>query len=192
MRTLNIVFMATIIALSFLVASSYGADVAKIGIVDFQRILETSSAGKMAMAEINKRGKKMEADLKKKGGEIEATKKKLEREALVMSKEMREEKGREIRININDFKTLQKKYMAEFKEYEKRMISRIQKQVFDIIVGIGKKEGYLLILEKREAGVMYSPNTIDITDQLIQKYNAGFVQKTEKEKNKNKENTRKE
>ena len=164
----------------------------KIGIVDFQRILETSSAGKMAMAEINKRGKKMEADLKKKGGEIEAIKKKLEREALVMSKEMREEKEREIRININDFKTLQKKYMAEFKEYEKRLISRIQAQVFVIISEIGKKEGYLLIIEKREAGVMYYPNTIDMTDQLIQKYNAEFVQKAEKEKNKNKENTKKE
>jgi outer membrane protein len=82
--------------------------------------------------------------------------------------------------------------MAEFKNYEKRLISRIRKQVFDIIEGIGKKEGYLLILEKREAGVMYYPNTIDITDQLIQKYNANFASKTEKEKNKNKENTKKE
>ena len=113
------VFGATIIAFCFLIASSYGADVAKIGVVDFQRVLETSSAGKMAMAEINKQGKKMEADLKKKGEEIEAIKKKMEREALVMSKEMREEKEREFRININDFKVLQKKYMAEFKEHEK-------------------------------------------------------------------------
>ncbi len=192
MRTCKMVFVTTVICFCFLATSSYGADVAKIGIVNFQRILETSSAGKMAMAEINKRGKKMEADLKKKGGEIEAIKTKLEREALVMSKEMREEKEREIRININDFKSLQKKYRAEFKEYEKRLISRIQKQVFDIIAGMGKKEGYLLIIERREAGVMYSPNTIDITDQLIQKYNSEFVQKAEKEKNKNKENTKKE
>lgn len=182
MRTCKMVFVTTVICFCFLATSSYGADVAKIGIVDFQRILETSSAGKMAMAEINKRGKKMEADLKKKGGEIEAIKKKLEREALVMSKEMRGEKEREIRININDFKSMQKRYMGEFKEYEKRLISRIRKQVFDIIIRIGKKEGYLLILEKREAGVMYSPNTIDITDQLIQKYNADIVQKTEKDK----------
>jgi outer membrane protein len=47
---------------------------------------------------------------------------------------------------------------------------------------MGKKEGFLLIIEKREAGVMYSPNTIDLTDQLIQKYNAEFVQKAEKNK----------
>ena len=180
MRTYKMAFVATIINFCFLVASSYGADVAKIGVVDFQRILETSSAGKMAMAEISKRGAKMEADLKRKGEEIEKLRKKLEREALVMSKEMREEKEREVRININDFKSLQKKYMADFKQYEKRLVNRIQKEILEIVAKIGKKEGFLLILEKREGGVLYSPNTIDITDKLIQQYNAGFAQKAEK------------
>ncbi|MEZ4603420.1 MAG: hypothetical protein R2861_08455 [Desulfobacterales bacterium] len=35
---------------------------------------------------------------------------------------------------------------------------------------IGKKEGFLLILEKSAA--IYYHNTIDITDSLIEKYNA--------------------
>ena len=181
MRTCKVTFVATVICFCLL-ASSYGADVAKIGIVDFQRILKTSSAGKKATAEINKRGKKIEADLKKKGEEIEATKNKLEREALVMSREMREEKEREIRIKINDFKSLQKRYVAEFKENEKRLVGRIQEEILTIIDEMGKKEGFLLILEKREAGVMYSPNTIDITDRLIQKYNASFARNAEKDK----------
>jgi outer membrane protein len=182
MRTCKVTFVATVICFCLL-ASSYGADVAKIGIVDFQRILKTSSAGKKATAEINKQGKKIEADLKKKGEEIEATKNKLEREALVMSREMREEKEREIRIKINDFKTLQKRYVAEFKEHEKKLVGRIQGKILTIIDEMGKKEGFLLILEKREAGVMYSPNTIDITDRLIQKYNASFARNAEKDKN---------
>jgi len=181
MRTCKGTFVAIVICFCLLAsASSYGADVAKIGIVNFQRILETSSAGKKAMAEVNKRGKKIETDLKKKGEEIEAKKDKLEREALVMSKEMREEKEREIRININDFKSLQKKYVAEFKGHEERLVGRIQREVLQIITEMGKKEGFLLILEKREAGVMYFPNTIDITDRLIQKYNADFASKAEK------------
>ena len=180
MRTCKVTFVATVICFCLL-ASSYGADVAKIGIVDFQRILKTSSAGKKATAEINKRGKKIEADLKKKGEEIEATKNKLERESLVMSREMREEKEREIRIKINDFKSLQKRYVAEFKENEKRLVGRIQEEILMIIDEMGKKEGFLLILEKREAGVMYSPNTIDITDRLIQKYNASFARNAEKD-----------
>ncbi len=155
----------------------YAADVAKIGVIDFQRILENSSAGKSAQAEINKRGKIMESELKKKGAEIEDNKKRLEREALVMSKEMREDKEREIRISINDFKTLQKKYMKEFKDFENRLVQRIQKQVITLVKEMGKSEGYLLIVEKRSGEVVYMPKTLDITDKLIQKYNTDLSRK---------------
>lgn len=180
MRVLKMTFMTMFFSICFFSVSSYGADVAKIGVIDFQKILATSSAGKMATAEINRRGKEMEADLKKKGESIDATKKKLEREALVMSQEKREEKEREIRISINDFKILQKKYMADFKEHEKRLVGHIQKEVFEIVTEMGKKEGFLLIFEKRGAGILYSPDTINITDRLIQKYNANFAKKAEK------------
>ncbi len=186
MRRFITAFIAIVVCFGFLVASSYGADVAKIGVVDFQKILETSNAGKLARDKINEQGRKMESDLKKKGEKIEEAKKKLEREALVMSNEMRADKEREIRISINDFKSLQKKYMADFKEQEKKLVSRIQKELLKIVAKMGKKEGFLLILEKREAGIIYSPDTIDISDRVIQEYNAVFAQKTEKKDKTNK------
>jgi len=180
MQTFKTALVAILFSFCLSVTSLHSADVAKIGIIDFQRILETSSAGKKAQTEISKQGKQMEADLKGKGAEIEEIKKKLEREALVMSKEMREEREREIRIKINDFKTLQKKYMTNFKMQEQRLVNRIQKDIFKIVEEIGKKEGYLLILERREGGVLYFPKTNDITDKLIQMYNAKYAQKADK------------
>jgi outer membrane protein len=182
MRIFKIAFVTMVFSVCFFAASSYGADVAKIGVVNFQKILEKSDAGKKATAEINKRGKEMESSLKTKGEEIDAIKKKLEREALVMSKEMREQKERDIRISINDFKTLKNKYMADFKQHEARLVRDIQKEVLEIVTEMGKKEGFLIIFEKREAGVLYSPDSIDITDRLIQKYNAIFSKKTSKKK----------
>ena len=182
MRIFKIAFVTMVFSICVFAVSSYGADVAKIGVVNFQEILEKSDAGKMATDEINKRGKEMEESLKKKGEEIDAIKNKLEREALVMSKEMREEKEREIRISINDFKTLKNKYMADFKQHEARLVRDIQKEIMEIVAEMGKKEGFLIIFEKREAGVMYSPDTIDITDRLIQRYNTIFSKKSSKKK----------
>jgi len=118
----------------------------------------------------------MEADLKKKGAEIQELQKKLEREILVISKEVREERERELRIKTNDFKFINKKYLRKFKEIEHKIIRRIKKDVLEIVEEIGKKEGYLIVFEKRDAGVLYSPSTIDITDKLIQNYNAKFAQ----------------
>jgi outer membrane protein len=180
MRNCKMMMVTIAFSILFFVASSYGADVAKIGVVDFQKILEKSDAGKKATEEINKRGKEMETDLKKRGEEIDAKKKKMEREALVMSKEMRDEKEREIRININDFKSLKTKYMNDFKQHEAILVRDIQKQVLELVTEMGKKEGFLIIFEKREAGVLYAPDTIDITDRLIQQYNAKFSQKASK------------
>ena len=42
----------------------------KIGIVDFQKVLLTSSPGKLATEEMEKEGKKMEADVKSREDEI--------------------------------------------------------------------------------------------------------------------------
>ncbi len=75
MKKLKIAVLAAIVPSFFFAFSSYGADIAKIGVVDFQRILETSSGGKSAQVEINKKGKAMEQTLKEKGVEIEELKK---------------------------------------------------------------------------------------------------------------------
>ena len=173
----SIVKAFPILLLSFLCFVSFAgaADVAKIGVVDFQKVLQNSSAGKYAQAEINKKGKEMEAELAKKGADIEERKKQLERESLVMSKEMREQKQREIRIQINDLKVMQQKYTREFKAFENRLVQRIRKDVIKIVEGIGKSEGYLLIVEKKTGEVIYTPNTVDITDAFIKNYNKEFT-----------------
>jgi outer membrane protein len=149
------------------------ADVAKIGVIDLQKVLETSNHGKAIQTELKKEKDKMESDLKQKGSEIEKISKRLEREAMVMSKEMREEKEREQRIKINDFKTLQKRYRTELQKFEAELMSDLRADVKGIVEDIGKKGGYLLIVNK--LGILYSPSSIDITDELIQKLNANFA-----------------
>ncbi len=178
MRTFKTAFVATIFSFCFLVVSSYGADVAKIGVVDIQRIFVTSSAGKAARAEINKQRKKMEADFKKKQAEIEELKERIEREALVISREKRVEKEREFKIKVNDFMLLDKKFKKERQILDRKLTINIQKEIVELAKEIGKTEGYLLIIEK--SVVLYAPNTIDITDKVIRKYNASFARKAEK------------
>lgn len=172
MSTIAISFFAII----FCMNSLYAADVAKIGVIDLQKVLETSSAGKTIQATLKKQKEKMEADLKAKGTDIEKISKRLERESMVMSKEMREEKEREQRIKINDFKTLQKKYRTDLQKLEVQLMNQLQKDIKELVDSIGKKRGYLLIVNKYT--VLYSPSSIDITDDLIKRLNA----KTKKKK----------
>ena len=169
MRVTRVVFIACLFTFIFLCNYVIAADVAKIGVIDFQKVLETSDAGKLIQAELKKENEKMAVDLQQKGGEIEKIRKRLERESMVMSKEMREEKEREQRIKVNDFKSLQKKYRAELQKRQVQLMQQLQIDVTDITKQIGKKEGYLLIMDKR--GVIYAPNSVDLTDKVIQQLN---------------------
>ena len=177
MRANKIACVIWCLVIVFFSSFSLAADVAKIGVIDFQKVLEISAAGKAIQAELKKENEKMGADLQKKGAEIEKIQRRLERESMVMSKEMREEKEREQRIKVNDFKTLQKKYRSELQKVQVKLMQQLQTDVTTITREIGKKEGYLLIMDKR--GVIYAPRSVDLSDNLIQQLNTKFA-KTKK------------
>ena len=56
---------------------------------------------------------------------------------------------------------------------QQHVLSRIQADIVKLAQQIGKEEGYLLILTKENA--VYYPSSIDVTDKLIQDYNAKFA-----------------
>lgn len=155
--------------IAFCVTISYGADVAKIGIVDFQKIFVDSNAGKDADVKFKKKGNALKAKLMKKAKGIEELKSKYERESLVMSKEKRDEKARELRIEINDYKLMENKSKEELKKVNGKLAIEIRDDVLKVIEKIGKSGGFLVILDK--PAVLYSPNSIDITDKVIKDYN---------------------
>jgi outer membrane protein len=147
-----------------------GADAPKIAVVNLQTVLETSVAGKAAQNELKSQKDKLEADLKQKGSELQELEKRLQREAMVMSKETREDKERELRIKASDFQALQKKYRSELQDLERRLMGQLQKDISELVGEIGKKEGYQLIVST--IGVLYSQPAMDITNRLIQDLNA--------------------
>jgi outer membrane protein len=152
--------------------SSMAADVAKIGVVNLQRVVNSSSAGKAAQAELTKQHKRMQKELEKRQAEMVEIQKNLERQAAVMSKDAREQKIRDLKIKKIDIENLDKKYISEFRKSERKLMIKIQKEILSIAQEIGKKEGYLIIFDKSAA--IYVPKTLDLTDKVIQEYNAGY------------------
>jgi len=139
-------------------------------VVDLQKILETSNSGKAAQNELKAQRDKMQADMKQRGNEIQEIESRMQREAMVMSKETREEKEREHRIKVSDFQALQRKYQGDLQEIERKLMGRLQTEITSLVSDIAKKEGYLLVISN--IGVIYSLPSTDITERLIQELNA--------------------
>jgi outer membrane protein len=162
------IYFLTIIAF---IIPSYGADIVKICVVDTQKVLDTSLLGKRMTNELKKIHTGFSADLEAKKKEIEKLRKEIEKLSLpkqsvsASDKEKIDNKTRELRIKIYDAQKLKEKYQNDFTKEETKRLKYTTKIVEKIISEIGKKEGYLLIKNRR--GTIFTPEEGDITDKVI-------------------------
>jgi outer membrane protein len=155
----------------------FAADVAKIGVVNFERIIKESSAGKVNQQQLKAKHKEIQKKLEDKTKAIKEMALALDREALVLSAEKKRDRQREIRDSSNELKAMKSDLTQEFQILQNKKLGMVEKDVFEIANALGKEGGYLLILERKISGVIYMPSQIDITDQIIKKYNEKFAQK---------------
>ncbi|MCP4747077.1 MAG: OmpH family outer membrane protein [Desulfobacteraceae bacterium] len=169
LRKIGFIVFITFIFSMVWIPHGFCADVAKIGIINFQKIFDNSNAGKTAKKEINKEGQRMEAELKKHGDEIKKLKETLERDQSVMSKDANDEKKWQLNRKLDDAKALKRKYDRKIQELQMRLVNSVRKDVLQLVKDYGKKHGFLLILE--DINTVYAPPSLDVTDQIIKIYN---------------------
>ena len=142
-----------------------------IAIFDFQKIIDESNIGKTTQKQLRDRGNEFQKRLQSEKEKLEEMNRAYEKEKLVLSPEKQGEKEAEMRNRINDFRRLQNDFEREFKQLEIKSLNKIQKSVIEIANEIGKKENYTLVLERKAAGVIYSSESVDITDSITEQYN---------------------
>ena len=58
----------------------------------------------------------------------------------------------------------------ELKRKENELVGEIAKELRDVVKRLGKELGYDLILEYQESGVLYKSDIVDLTTQVIERY----------------------
>jgi outer membrane protein len=168
MRQSKSVYMVVLMIVLGLAVCSEAADM-KVGIIDFQEVVEKSQPGQKIEAGLKKEGERMEAELTKDKDELTALKEKLEREAMVMSREAREEKEIEFRVKARNLQEKEKQYRNEFMGKQRQEVDKLRTVVLEIAQELGKKEGFTLVLSK--VGVLYHDASVDLTDKVVQLLN---------------------
>ncbi len=173
----SIIVPAVLIIAAMFTCSAFAADAAKIGVVSFEKIIKESSAGKVMQKDLKAKLDELQAKLQAEEKRVKDMSAALEREALVLSAEKKLERQRELRDNADDLKKMNADYTQEMKILQNKRMNQIQKDVFDIANKVGKAQGYLLIFEKKVAGVIYAADKVDITDEVIKEYNSIYAKK---------------
>ena len=146
----------------------------KIAYVDLQRALNEVEDGKKAKAKLkgmfSQRQKKLDAEQEGLKNLKESLEKELQSDLL--SADKKREKMADYQKRFYELQQLYLTLQKELTENEAKETKKIFARFQEILQGIGLKDGYTMIFEKTESSVLWAPKSLDITDQLIQKYNA--------------------
>ncbi len=154
----------------FLSSVAYGAEL-KIGYVDLQKALNESEGGKKAKADLDEIIKAKQLLIDKKGKELERLKEELDKQSALLSDEARKARQDALDKKMRDFQRFVQDAQAEVKKREAEFTDELLKDLRKIIEGIGKEGHYVLILERVEGFILYADKAIDLTDEVIKRYN---------------------
>jgi len=160
-------------AVLLLLAQAARAEEFKLGTVDLQRALNECDSGKKAKENFKGQVDKLQADLNKQKTEIEKIKDEVEKKGMVLKEDERKNIERDYQKRLRDFQRTYKDSQAELQQRDNELTSEILRVLQEVIAEYGAKQGFTLVLEASNTGaVLYNAKSVDITDPIIQEYNA--------------------
>jgi len=169
MKKLLISIAATALALPVFAQTS--TTQGRLAVIDVQRVLNTSVAGKAAQEKLKKlqedkvaRANKMQDDMKALDTEINTKKLSLSEDKLAdLQKQLADKQ-----VALQRFGQDADKELGDARDKE---LLALENRIKPVIDQIGKEMGLAVIFNKFESGLVYASDAIDITDTVIKRFN---------------------
>ncbi|PIE64511.1 MAG: hypothetical protein CSA26_07860 [Desulfobacterales bacterium] len=146
----------------------------KIGVMNLQKILSSSVAGKAAKEKIEARGKELQEEFKSEETGLKELQKEIEKKSTAWSEEKKKEKALEFQKKRRELKAKSEDARFELKNLQEKELAPIIKALEEVIKTYGKANGYTVILDLR-SGIPYFDKTIDVSDKLVVELDAAMA-----------------
>jgi outer membrane protein len=151
-----------------LAASGYAQS--KIAVINSQQAFETSIEGKKALAQMQDRENKIKSELQKQDDAIRLLENKLTTGRLTMTNEALAGIQSDIEKKTTERKRYEEDQTRDGNQFANTIIQKIRNEMVAVIEALAKERGFDLVLDMQTAGVVTSSPTIDITKEVVARY----------------------
>lgn len=174
----RLIAAGTIFCLTVLmsVAGQVCAAEMKIGVMNVQKVLVSSTSGKSAKAKFDEKMQELQTKFKTEEEELVAMQKDIENKSSAWNEETKQMKVREFQKKRRELQAKSEDARFELKTLQDKELAPILKALEDVVVNYGKDNGFTMILDSK-SGVIYFSEAVDITDKLVTELNAVMAAK---------------
>ena len=146
-------------------------EVIKIGVVDLDQAINATDQGKKAREELQGKQKQAEGQLKPMYEKGKALAEEIQSKRFVLSEDALRQKQLDLAEIQSNLRSKGAELEGQFKVDYERLVGPLRDKLLGIIADLGKEQGYTLIFERGTPGIVYSKEALDITDQVVQRFN---------------------
>jgi outer membrane protein len=143
----------------------------KIGYIDLQRALEETDEGKKAKSKLKADFERKQKELDARQEDLKKKKADLDRQQAILKPEALQAKAQELQQGVVQLQETYVRLQKDLQEKESQETGKIFKKMQAVIAQIAQADGVTYVLE-RNSGILYAPPSLDLTNELIRKYNA--------------------
>jgi outer membrane protein len=143
----------------------------KIAVIDVQRVVTESDPGKEVMQRL-----KAVTDAKSQEGQalqqqFAALQEQFNKQRFTVSESRQAEMSKEIEDKQIAIRRFQDDAQREVQEAQRRELGGLEERILPIINQVGQEQSFTLIFNKFQSGLVYADETVDITDEVIRRFN---------------------
>jgi len=145
---------------------------AKVAVVDTQRILTDSKLGRATLDKLKQLTESKQAEANAKQQEIADLRKRIEDGQLTLSEDKQSEMQKDLEDKVIAFRRFQDDTQRSLQKARDDAFQEIERKVLPIIQQVGQEGNYTLIFNKYQSGLLYAQDAVDITDAILQRFDA--------------------
>ena len=149
----------------------------KFAYVDMQRALDQIDEGRAIKSRLKSEFEKKQSELDKKQEELKreyANLTGLAREGVLKDDKLREKEA-DLERRLKEVTQYWQDSQKNLSEQERQLTQQLFAKMSAIVQGIAQAEGFTFVFDR--AVLAYAPDSLDITNELVRKYNAKFPAK---------------
>jgi outer membrane protein len=153
------------------------AEETKIGYVDVQRALNEVEDGREARGRLKSEFDEKQKALDERQQDLQGLKEELDKQQMMLSPETKQEKLNELQRKMLEIQQLYFNLQKELSSKEAEMTRPIFERMNGVLNQIAEEQNYGIILEKNESSILFARPHMDLTNELIRKYNDALKNK---------------
>ena len=143
----------------------------EIAVVDLDKAINATEQGKAAREELARKKRGAEERIQPMIERFQATTKEVDDKKFVWNEDKLRAKQLDLAELRNKIENTQKELEGQLKVDYERLVGPLRTKISKIVEDIGKDQAFVVVLERNTPGLLYTRETLDITDVVIERLN---------------------